>query len=523
MKTFIKRNHHTTLALGGIIAGFGLSCCGTVPEETTDIPSRPNIVIFYADDVGYGDLGCYGAIGVETPHIDYLAQKGVRFTDAHSPAATCTPSRYSLLTGNYPFRMKAGILPGDAPLFIRPGTPTLASVLKTQGYNTAVIGKWHLGLGDGDVDWNEAVKPGPLEIGFDYSFLIPATNDRVPTVYLENHHVVGLHPDNPMEITFTDDATDPNPYGNPTGLSHPELVRQKGDVQHSGVIVNGVPRIGFMGGGEEAWWRDEDFPDILTEKALDFIDQSKEEPFFLFFAFNEIHVPRVPNERFVGASTMGPRGDAIAQMDWMVGKIMDALVLHGLTENTLVIFSSDNGPVLDDGYEDQSVELLGDHKPAGPFRGGKYSIYEGGNRMPTISYWPGVIPEGQVNDALWSQTDFMASFAELAGYELPDDQANDSENMLDVILGKSHKGREILLEEAFTFALRMGEWKYISPTEQESPWIKEIKNIEGGVSTLPQLYNLADDKGEQNNLADQFPEKVKEMESILKKIIGDLN
>lgn len=248
------------IATGSVLAGIGFTRCGPLQQEQTEVPKKPNILIFYADDVGYGDIGCYGAIGVETPNIDYLAEHGVKFTDAHCAAATCSPSRYSLLTGNYPFRMRVGILPGDAPLLIRPGTPTLASALGSVGYQSAVIGKWHLGMGDGNVDWNTEIKPGPLEIGFDYSFIIPATNDRVPCVYVENHRVYGADPDDPMEITFTDDARDPNPYGNPTGLSHPGLVRQKGDVQHSGVIVNGVPRIGFMGGGEQSWWRDEDFP-----------------------------------------------------------------------------------------------------------------------------------------------------------------------------------------------------------------------------------------------------------------------
>lgn len=512
------RNIGYFTAIGGLLSSMGFSSCSsTQQEQKDDIPIRPNIVILYGDDVGYGDLGCYGAVGVETPRLDYLAANGIRFTDAHSPAATCTPSRYSLLTGNYPFRMQAGILPGDAPLFIRPGTPTLASALKTQGYRTAVVGKWHLGLGDGDVNWNEAIKPGPLEIGFDYSFIIPATNDRVPCVYVEDHHVVGLSGDSSLEILFTDDATDPNPFGNPTGLSHPHLVRQTGDVQHSGVIVNGVPRIGFMGGGEEAWWRDEDFPDIFTEKAIDFMRESKDDPFFLFFAFNEIHVPRIPNERFKGKSSMGVRGDVIAQTDWMVGAIMDALEEMGLLENTLVIFSSDNGPVLDDGYEDQSVELLGEHRPAGPFRGGKYSILEGGNRMPTIAYWPGVIPSGKTSDALWSQMDFFSSFAPLAGYDVPDD-VGDSENVLDAILGRSTQGREVWLAEASTFALRQGNWKYILPNPDGAGWIEEIKNIDSGLSAVDQLYNLADDPAEENNLASQYPDKVEEMKTILLQI-----
>jgi arylsulfatase A len=517
-----KLPNYSLLAAGSLLAGMGLTQCGQAPREQAELPQKPNILIFYADDLGYGDIGCYGAMGVETPHIDHLAANGIKFTDAHCAAATCSPSRYSLLTGNYPFRMRVGILPGDAPLLIRPGTPTLASMLGSVGYQSAVIGKWHLGMGDGKVDWNKDVKPGPLEIGFDYSFIIPATNDRVPCVYVEDHRVYKAEPQNPMKISFTDDARDPNPFGNPTGLSHPQLVRQKGDNQHSGVIVNGVPRIGFMGGGEQSWWRDEDFPEIFTRKAIDFIDRTGEDPFFLFFAFNEIHVPRIPHEQFVGKSTMGPRGDAIVQMDYMVGKIMAALDERGLTENTLVIFSSDNGPVLDDGYTDQAWELLGDHKPAGPFRGGKYSIFEGGNRMPTITYWPGVVEKGKVSEALWTQTDFFASFARLAGYELPDGEAIDSEDMLDAILGKSQHGRELLLEEAGTFALRRGSWKYILPKEGAPDVISfdDRKKIEMGVVSFSQLYNLDEDPGEQNNLAEKYPEKVDEMHRIMKKITG---
>jgi arylsulfatase A len=508
------------VALGSMAGSIGLQSCGNAIDKSEEIPAKPNILIFYADDIGYGDLGSYGAIGVETPHLDSLAANGVRFTDAHSAAATCSPSRYSLLTGNYPFRRNVNILPGDAPLLITPGTLTLPAMLQQQGYSTAVIGKWHLGMGDGKVDWNKEIKPGPNEIGFDYSFIIPATNDRVPCVYVENHYVVGVDPNNQMEITFTDNATDPNPYGNPTGILNPELARMKGDVQHSGVIVNGVPRIGFMGGGEQSWWRDEDFPDIFTDKAIEFIDKQEDTPFFMFFCFNEVHVPRVPNERFKDKSTMGPRGQTIAQMDWMVGKIMDALKEKNLLNNTLVIFSSDNGPVLDDGYDDQSVELLGIHKPAGIFRGGKYSIFEGGNRMPTIAYWPGVIKGGQVNDALWTQTDFLTSFARLSGHQFTGQLTPDSEDMLDVILGRSEKGREILLEEAGTFALRQGQWKYILPKTGAPETIlkDQIKDIEMGVMSLHQLYNLDEDPGELNNLALQFPEKVNELNAIVMEI-----
>jgi len=490
-----------------------LSACDSVDKNI----QKPNIVIFYADDLGYGDLSCYGAKKVNTPHVDALAENGVRFTDAHSSAATCTPSRYSLLTGNYAFRMKAGILPGDAPLLIVPGTATLASKLKEVGYKTAVVGKWHLGLGDGNVNWNEKVSPGPLEIGFDYSFLLPATGDRVPSVYLENHHVAGLQPGDSLKIHFTDDPTEPNPFHNATGISNPELLRQQADVQHSGVIVNGVSRIGFMGGAEQAYWKDEDFPYILTDKAEKFIQENARQPFLLYFAFHDIHVPRLPHENFIGKTEMGPRGDAIVQMDWMTGKIMSILKEHHLLENTLVIFSSDNGPVLNDGYEDGAVEKLGNHKPGGPFRGAKYSIYEAGNRMPTIVSWPSVIKPG-VSDAMWNQVDLMASLGELTGFQLDKGDAIDSKNMLDVMLGKTKTGRKIMLEEAFTFGLRMDNWKYIAPTNDKYEWITEQKHIEGGISTESQLYDLSEDKGEQENLARIFPEILSQMEMKLDSI-----
>src|SRR5215472_13467749 len=370
---------------------------------------KPNIVLILSDDVGYGDLGCYGATGVHTPNIDRLAQKGLRFTDAHSDAATCTPSRYAIMTGEYAWRKGAHILPGDAALLIDPAKPTLPSTLKKAGYATGCVGKWHMGLGNGNIDWNGDISPGPLEVGFDYSFIIPATADRVPCVYIENHRVVGLDPRDPIIVSYKEDVgTDP------TGHDHPELLKMPLSEGHGGTIVDGVSRIGFMSGGHSARWVDEVMAPTLAKKANAFIEQHKDEPFFLYFATSDIHVPHIPNNEFVNTSACGIRCDAIEQLDWTVGQVMATLEKLGLTDDTLVIFTSDNGPVVDDGYADGSVEHLNGHKPAGGFRGGKYRIYEGGTRLPFIVHWSGHVQPG-VSDALLGQVDLLASLGSLAG------------------------------------------------------------------------------------------------------------
>ncbi|RDV27985.1 arylsulfatase [Alteromonas aestuariivivens] len=481
-------------------------------SDTAAEALKPNIIIFYADDLGYGDLSAYGATAVTTPNIDALSAHGIRYTDAHSPAATCTPSRYSLLTGEFAFRNNAAILPGDAPLIIDPERPTLPKMLQQVGYTTAVVGKWHLGLGRGEVDWNQAVKPGPLEIGFDYSFLIPATGDRVPTAYLENHHIVGLDPNDPIEVSYETNISD-----RPLGTEHPELLKQQADLQHSGSIINGISRIGWMRGGKDAEWRDEDFPIVMTDKAISFIDENQSAPFMLFFPFNDIHVPRVPNERFQGATDMGPRGDAIVQMDWMTGRIIDALEKRGLMDNTLIIFSSDNGPVLDDGYADQAVERIGDHQPAGPFSGGKYSVHEGGTRVPMITYYAGQKRTGE-SDALISHIDFYASLAKMVGYPLANTEAIDSENILPALMDATADGREEMLEEAFAIGLRQGNWKYIAPFSGDLPdWLAN-KEVRTGIGSEPLLYNLDEDLKEQHNLADAHPERTRQMAARLEAI-----
>ncbi len=469
---------------------------------------RPNIVLLYADDLGYGDTGCYGATRVPTPNLDRLAKEGLRFTDAHCAASTCTPSRYAMLTGEYAWRRKGtGVLPGDAPLIIEPGRTTVASVLRGAGYKTGVVGKWHLGLGRGGLDWNGDIQPGPLELGFDYCFLMPATGDRVPCVYVENHRVVGLDAKDPLKVSFGEYIGD-----EPTGKAQPELLRVAPSHGHDQTIVNGVSRIGYMSGGKAARWSDEDMADTYVKKAEEFIAQNKAAPFFLYFSTHDIHVPRQPHVRFAGKSELGVRGDVIMEFDWCVGAVLAALEKHGLAENTLVIFSSDNGPVVDDGYRDGAKEKLGDHRPAGPLRGGKYSIFEGGTRVPFVVRWPGRVKPG-VSDALICQVDFPATFAALTGQSFDAKTSPDSQNILPALLGESATGRTQLVEHSGGLALRQGAWKFI-PARPGAKRFAET-DTEPGNDPAPQLYDLATDLGETRNIAAAHPDKVAGFAALL--------
>ena len=473
---------------------------------------RPNVVLIYADDLGYGDVSAYGATKLKTPHIDRLAREGVRFTDAHATAATCTPSRYAMLTGEYAWRKPGtGILPGDAPIIVEPGRPTLATVFQSGGYATGVVGKWHLGLGPaGGPDWNGEIRPSPMDIGFDSAFIMAATGDRVPTVYVENRRVAGLDPADPIKVQYG------QPLGTlPTGRGNPGLLKVHPSHGHDQAIVNGISRIGYMTGGTAALWKDEDMADVFTAKATGFIEQHRAKPFFLFFAPHDPHVPRVPHPRFAGATSTGPRGDAIAQLDWSVGQVLATLDRLGLTRNTLVLFTSDNGPVIDDGYRDDAVEKLGGHTPAGPFRGGKYSSFEGGTRVPFLLRWPARVKPA-VSGALISQVDLIASCAALVGSPLSDSRAADSENVLPALLGTSKTARTVLVEQANSLALRQGQWKYISPSQGQR--VNQNTNTETGNDPAPQLYDLGKDPGERNNLAAAHPEKVRELAALLESI-----
>ena len=478
--------------------------------------AKPNVILIYADDLGYGDLGCYGAKGVETPNIDKLAQQGIRFTNAHAMAATSTPSRDGMLTGEYAWRKKGtDVAAGNAGMIIRPEQFTIADLFQSAGYRTGAVGKWHLGLGDksGEQDWNKPLPMGLPDIGFDYHYIMAATADRVPCVFIEQSRVANYDPSAPIEVSYR------KPFeGEPLGKDHSELLQLKSSHGHDMAIVNGIGRIGYSKGGGKALWKDEHIADSITSHAISFIASSKDKPFILYFATNDVHVPRFPHPRFRGKSSMGLRGDAIVQFDWSVGEILKTLDRLGLRENTLIILSSDNGPVVDDGYEDRAEELLGAHKPSGGLRGFKYSAFEGGTRIPAIISWPrGIRRKGVVSETLLSQADWMASFAELLGAKLPDGAGMDSRPMLSSWLGKKHApDREYVLEQAAnkTLSLRSKDWKYIEPSNG-GPMITWGPKIETGYLSRPQLYNMKTDVTEQHNVAEEHPDLVRYFEQAL--------
>mgnify|MGYP002068787221 CR=1 FL=1 len=476
----------------------------------------PNVVFIYADDLGYGDLECYGAKNVQTPHVNRLAESGIRFTNAHAAAATSTPSRYAMLTGQYAWRVPGTeVAAGNAGMIIRPETYTLADVFKQAGYVTGAIGKWHLGLGDksGTQDWNAPLPAALGDLGFDYSYIMAATADRVPCVFIENGKVANYDPSAPIEVSYQ------KPFpGEPLGRDHPELLyNMKHSHGHDMAIVNGIGRIGYMKGGGKALWKDENIADSITAHALNFIRENRDRPFFLYFATNDVHVPRFPHERFRGKNAMGLRGDAIVQFDWTVGQILDALDRAGLRENTLIILSSDNGPVVDDGYADRAEELLNGHRPAGPFRGNKYSAFEGGTAVPAIVSWPREVPRAQTSDALVSQIDWFASMAALVEGRLPKGSAPDSQDRLDTWLGRNRTDRPWVIEEAYTLSVRTKDWKYIDPNDGPVR-INWGPKVETGNWKTPQLYDMRAGEYERENVAEKHPDVVYEMQGILRRV-----
>lgn len=499
--------------LYSVLLSVGLLFFGCkIPKQNST--ERPNVIFIYTDDLGWGDVSAYGG-EIPTPNIDKLADYGVLHHNAYATAATCTPSRYALLTGQYAWRKKGrGVVNGDAAALIRSGEQSVATIFKKAGYQTAVIGKWHLGLGDENgVNWNGTISNTPNDIGFDKSFIMPSTSDRVPCIYVDGRKAVNLQENDSIFISYSKKIGDWA-----TGKENPNQLKINYSHGHDMTIINGISRIGFQYGGKSALWKDENIADDFVRESKKFIIENKEKPFFLYLATNNIHVPRMPHPRFQGKTKQGLRGDAILELDDMVKSVMQTLDSLQLTEKTIVIFSSDNGAVLDDGYADQAIEKKGNHNPFGAFRGGKYSAYEGGTRVPMIVSWKNHIKK-KVSKTPISQVDFIGSMAGMLGAELDTKQALDTENQWNSWIGKTDSGRQIIVQEAIQNVLSVVKngYKYIEPTQSKMKTAWQT-GIETGFSEKPQLFHLEKDLQERKNIATENPKIVKELQTELEKI-----
>lgn len=511
-----------TLYLMKFLAAFLVLCA--FASAVFAAPHKKNVLLIIADDLGYGDLSCAGATAFKTPNIDSLAHRGIVFSQGYATASTCTPSRYSMFTGEYAWRQKnskTGILAGDDPLCIPTNVITLPKIFKSAGYSTGAVGKWHLGLGDGSapLDFNSEIRPNPNDIGFDYSFIIPATVDRVPSVWLRNGKVVNLDPSDPIEVSYSKNIGD-----TPTGLERPDLLKQGADKQHSGSIINGISRIGYMRGGHAARFVDEEIPDNVVREASNFISANKDRPFFLYVGLFEPHVPRTVADRFKGSSSCGIRGDVIAQADWQVGRIVAALENAGVLDNTIIIFSSDNGPVIFDGYYDNSDRDLNGHKPSGILRGGKYLVYEGGMRVPFIVVNPGAGDIG-VSRAIVGLNDLPATFAQMLKVKIPQGEAVDSLSALENFRSAKAVGRrnEIVLQGSRGKSIRIGDWKFVPKTSGKSADIgaganPADKRFADAVVLEDSLYNLRDDPSETRNVISENPKIAESLKNRLAEI-----
>lgn len=471
----------------------------------------PNVIIIYADDLGFGDVSAYDQGTLNTPNIDRIANEGIKFTNGHSSSATCSPSRYALLTGSYPWRNSKAKISTGASMIIDTNQKTLPKMFKENNYSTAIIGKWHLGLGDGQINYNSKISPGPNDVGFDYSYIMPDTQDRVPTVYIEDGYVKNLDNTDPLYVNFKE-----NFDNQPTGDKNPEMLTMKWHHGHYNSIVNGISRIGFMKGGKKAYWSDIDMADHFLNKATSYIAKNKNKPFFLFYSMQQPHVPRTPHPRFQGKSGMGPRGDVIIEADWCIGQLYKTLEKENLLENTLIIISSDNGPVLNDGYYDDAVEKIGNHTPSGILRGGKYSLFEAGTRVPFISHWKGVTPS-KVSNKLISQIDLFNSLSAIIESEIKTSDSNDLSQLL--LNGEGKEREKLILEASGRTALKYKNWIYIPPYKGKA--VSTYTNVELGRSNSYQLYDLKTDPSQKENLFDQEKEKLIELQKIYNKIINN--
>jgi len=502
LNNFTMKNICSFITLFVFLGLFGCS------KESGKIP---NIVIIYADDMGYGDLNCQNEKSkIPTPHLDQLASEGMRFSDAHSSSGICSPSRFALLTGTYHWRRQHGIVGAFGAPFFNDDDITLPQILKTKGYTTACIGKWHLGwewdfknepskevmqwgrmrkfYGPEDVEWNNSISGGPLDRGFDFYFG-DGTINFPPYAWVENDRIIEL----PTEIM------DINNIGFET---------KEGEWE-------------FRPGPKVAGWNPYTVLPTLAEKTVEWINQQdKNTPFFLYFALPSPHAPIIPNDEFDGKSEAGAYGDFMFQTDWVVGQVLNAIREKGLEDNTIVIFSADNGP---EAYAWERAEKF-EHFSMGDFRGLKRDVWEGGHHVPFIVKWPGEIKAGSISDEVVSQIDLMATIAEITGIELPDHAAPDSYNILPILKGEDYPSpyREATIHNTYEskWGIRKGDWLYINSSSgghRQPP--ESFRKLRGytDFTTEGILFNMKEDPEQRINLYEQYPEKVQELELLLNK------
>lgn len=516
MKLFRMHKDTKYHLLGGLVGGLALTSGLTAAAQATAPASshvRSNILILYADDLGYGDLGSYNRNSkIPTPNLDRLAAEGLRLTDGHSSSGICTPSRYALLTGRAHWRDFHGIDGGFDRPFFKPGQLTMGEMLRSNGYHTAAIGKWHLGndwdsirkpgtpkdsLEHTDFDWTKPLRGGANDHGFDYYFGDNVINFP-PYVWIENGRV----------------------------LQVPDMTYSREDFG----AIHGRPPEGNWecrpGPGRSDW----DFYQVLptlTEKAVEYIHSRKDkpEPFFLYFSLPAPHTPIVPNKAFQGSSEAGPYGDLVVETDDSCGQLLAALREAGLESNTIVIFSADNGSE----YFAYARDLKFDHWSAEPLRGLKRDIYEGGHRVPTILKWPGVTEPGSVSDALFAQTDLMATLASYLGFDLPRDSAEDSYDFWPYLNGEVDKPPRTSMVHNTSpnqYAIRDGHWLLVDHgtgvvggdrRQPPEAWLRKYE-IPPYADQEALLFNLSEDIGQRYNLAKEQPDRVAEMQALLKEI-----
>jgi len=456
-------------------------------------PARPNIVVILSDDYGWGSANCFGATGLKTPNLDRLAREGRRFTHAYAPGSVCSPTRYGLMTGRYYWRtsVKDGqVLPGNAPLHIETTRTTLASLCKSQGFTTGAFGKWHLGMGTEAriMDWSVSLKPGPLEVGFDYFFGLAANPWNGPHYYIENHAVLGKVPGQP-------------------------------------VVLSGQRETATSSGLKELW-QETSIMQTLTAKVTGWIEQNRKQPFFVYFAPNAVHEPVAPNARFTG-SLYGKYGDFIHELDWSVGEVLATLDRLKLADHTLVIFSSDNGGVVNPGNPNATAAIKAGLAINGHLRGGKHSEWEGGFREPFLVRWPGKVPAGTVSDQVICLTDMLATLARVLDVPLAKGNAEDSFDVLRAFTepqpGAPVRDHVILQAADATYCYRAGDWKMIEranpppvPTARNAKKAAQAAKKKGQAGALQdELFNLKTDPAEATDVRAANADRAAQMRAAL--------